>query len=429
MNRFNFIKNIFIFSILALLIACSSETQTEDAPIDIKSLNANYVEDRAPKENDFQIEIELLGSVSDANLKQDIYYEWYVEYIKLDIDKNANPLENIEQDDETNDVKILVNNDKYLEGYYFLDVSKNALTAMVSIYVEGFYKVTLQASNENETKDYSIILKIGEPKLPHLFTKVNIPAIEKVKPEDFKGSFYLTLGTEKNDNRKIHKLNANKMMDDWLDTDITIDPFKSFSFITGTHIIDNKSKTICSLSNCDLSSIDPSISYSINDYEPLPVTISPILLKDLTNSITISLEKSKNQIWSQGNIYLSYLLWGLNEEKKDEFTFFEELLNNENPKITTEIINKYLAQIFIGSFGHRMILNKYYIYFGPNGTDTDEIDPKNKRDYTGLPYGYLLGKLGPKGQVFPIGNEFSYDYQNDIKTYHLNENNHFIILY
>ena len=87
----------------------------------------------------------------------------------------------------------------------------------------------------------------------------------------------------------------------------------------------------------------------------------------------------------------------------------------------------YLAKIFIGSMGHRVIPNNYYVYFGPEGLDSPELDPKNNRDFPTLPYGFLIGKLGKNGKPFPIGNRYSYSYSNKIDIYEQDSNKNFIL--
>ena len=77
--------------------------------------------------------------------------------------------------------------------------------------------------------------------------------------------------------------------------------------------------------------------------------------------------------------------------------------------------NIYLSKIFIGSFGHRPLNNNYFIFFGPEGANIDELDPKNEKEFPSLPYGYLMGRLGDIGEPFPIGNKFNYNYNNKIE--------------
>ncbi len=427
MKRF-FNYKILIYIIFAfIIIGCSSDQTNEEAPIVIHEISVNQVLNRAPKENDFQIEIELLGTVNEENLKQDIQYEWFIEYLKLDITDNSLSAQSIKED-ATGDIE-LNNIEIYLEGCYFLEISKNPLSAMLSIYKPGYYKITMQASNINETKEYSIILKTGDPILPTLNVKVNIPKMEKAKPNDFKGEFYLAFNNTK-DKLKVKDiigLNAKEIIDDWYDTGYSIDPFLSFNIQTGTHVLDSKPIYLCSLGNCIAPIQFDDIVYSFEGKEKKSITFSPIVLRDFGKNNTFTIAKMGDKKWAKGNIFISYLIWGINEDKKDEFIFFEKTLNNENNSIDTNFNNKYLAKIFIGSFGHRVNLNEYYVYFGPEGTDTEELDPKNNRDYTGLPYGYLLGKLGKDGNVFPIGSTYSYIHNNSLKIYIQDEDNNFIV--
>ncbi|MCG8570814.1 MAG: hypothetical protein MJB14_11805, partial [Spirochaetes bacterium] len=73
----------------------------------------------------------------------------------------------------------------------------------------------------------------------------------------------------------------------------------------------------------------------------------------------------------------------------------------------------YLAKVFIGSFGHRVLPNDYAIFYSPEGTNTNEFDHTFQRDVPTLPYGYIIGKLGQRGDVFPIGTNYQYSFQDN----------------
>jgi hypothetical protein len=187
------------FILFSILFSCAtSSSSDENAPIDIKNISILEVENRAPKESDYQVEIELTGNMSSKNANQDIDYQWNVEYLNLDI---RNEKQNDSTDDSFN--LELVNN--FLEGHYFLEVSNNPLKSLLSIYKPGYYKITLKAYNEKEKKSHTILLKIGEPELPNLFVKVNIPEREKYVSEDFKGNIYLNI-TNKTTNDIISQI-------------------------------------------------------------------------------------------------------------------------------------------------------------------------------------------------------------------------------
>ncbi|HPO50364.1 MAG TPA: hypothetical protein PLO89_08590, partial [Spirochaetota bacterium] len=100
--------------------------------------------------------------------------------------------------------------------------------------------------------------------------------------------------------------------------------------------------------------------------------------------------------------------WGYDEDGNDAFNFVEKNINEANEVVTSYFDNKYLVKIFIGSVSQKVFSNDYYISFGPEGSDIEELDVKKKRDFTGLPYGYLLGRIGVDGAVFPVGISYYY---------------------
>ena len=137
-NIFKYFLSIFI---VFLFITCST-VEKDDPPIVIKDINISKAENKAPKESDFQIDLELSALMDEDNLYQDIDYRWIVEDLKMDIlDFNRDVF------DRTSD--LFFNN--YKRGVYFIDVSKERLKSLLSLYVAGYYKITLVASNINET--------------------------------------------------------------------------------------------------------------------------------------------------------------------------------------------------------------------------------------------------------------------------------------
>lgn len=387
------------------LINCTADKSDENLKINIQKIVFNEVQNRAPKENEFQVEFELFGIVTDETLKQDIEYKWLVEYLNLEIfNENSNFFEN----DNTSDLNKANSNSK---SNYFLDVSNNPLNALLSVYKSGFYKITLQASNIKEIKEYSIIIKIGEPAFPELLVKFNIPQNDKFKAEDFKGNLFLTVRNDENAADLL--IDAKKIRDKWYSTGIKLDPFNYINIKSGSHKLDNKTNDLASL-NFD-ENPDDYISYTLNNTNN-PITTLPIVLNNIRQETNITIKKSGTAKWNQGEIFIGILKWTLNDQK-DEFNYSEKILNKESPIIRTKFNNEYLVKIFIGSIGHRANPNNYFVYFGPEGTNIEELDPKNQREISSLPYGYLIGKLDSSDKMFAIGNEFYSKFDKDINIY------------
>lgn len=402
-------KNVLYFIIylifILFLVSCTADKVEENLKIKIQKIVFNEVQNRAPKENEFQFEFELFGIVADENLKQDIQYKWIVEYLNLEIFNNNHFIYN---NDNSSDI---YNTNLNSKSNYFIDVSNNPLNALLSVYKSGYYKITLQASNVKEIEEYSIILKVGEPVFPELFIKFNIPRNDKFISDDFKGNLFLTA----RNNEKISdiKLEARDIKDKWFSTGIRLNPFYFINIKSGSHKLDNK--------NYDLTSLifdnNPSdyINYTVNKKD-FPVTTMPIVLNNINQETNITIKKSGNIKWIEGEIFVGFLKWTLNDQE-DEFNYFERILNKENQMISTKLNGEYLVKIFIGSIGHRVNPNNYFIYFGPEGTNIEELDPKNQREINSLPYGYLIGKLSSSEKIFPIGKEFYYSYDSNINIY------------
>src|SRR4030042_7080252 len=76
---------LYIFIFILFLINCTADKVEENLKINIQKIVFNEVQNRAPKENEFQVEFELFGIVADETLKQDIQYNWIIEYLNLEI--------------------------------------------------------------------------------------------------------------------------------------------------------------------------------------------------------------------------------------------------------------------------------------------------------------------------------------------------------
>lgn len=410
-------KKYKIFYLIILLIfiimGCSNpQSDDNDKNIGVKDITVNKVSNRSPVENSNQIDLELLAYNRENDLNHENDYKWYIEYLKLDIDNNFSAEDKFKIEDVEDKLSI----NKYLEGYYFLDVSKsNPLNALLSIYKEGFYKITVKSENSNNAYEYSVIVKVGEPSLPNLFVKVNMPKIAKLVNQDFIGKFYLSFyNYNQAITSEIIELKADQMQDDWFDTGIRINPLESFKIIAGTHILNGNIKSISSIINNSNSSEANSIEYISNNEEAKSFSSTPIIIKG-NNHNNLTIKKSGTKSWFKGSLYISCLTWKDDDSEYDKFISFEKLLNEVDSEVLINLDNIYLSKIFIGSFGHKFPFNNYYIYFGPEGTNLTELDPKNERDFPALPYGSLLGRLGKDGEVFPISNYYNFENKFNLK--------------
>ena len=225
------IKIVPLLSLIIVLFSCSASQTSKDASIEINDISVAAAENRVPKENSSQVNLELNGIMNENNTNQDVEYSWFVEYLKLDIanDKGIS---------FTSENNTTIGKLEKTSSNFFIEISSsNHLNALLSVYNEGYYRVTLQASKTDEIREKSVIIKIGDPALPHLFIKNNIPDVKESVKNDFKGRYYLKY------NNNITKLDAGQIKDDWYDTNIEINPFLSFNIEILTHLIaDENSK-------------------------------------------------------------------------------------------------------------------------------------------------------------------------------------------
>jgi hypothetical protein len=301
---------------------------------------------------------------------------------------------------------------------------------MLSVYKEGYYKVSVVASNLIETKQKSIVIKVGNPEFPTLRYSFNLPPTD-LTTDDFVGGFYCkyTGAVAKTDNNEEKYVKASDISAQWFDTGIKFNPFTSFSIKTGTHIVEyNKTRQIVSLGKNSLLAGVDGLYYDTDKNKAVDVLISPVLLKNLKNNSTFKLYRKGAADWAEGEISVSSLMWGVDSDDNTTFEYSENVLSKDKTSLILTLQDKFLAKIFIGSIGHKVPNNKYRVYFSPDGIDSNELDLKKEREYQGLPYGHLIGRLGEDGKTFPIGVEYTYtntqvpqiyEYDQSTKTYKL----------
>ncbi len=444
---------VFIFLLfLFILLSCSTNEKEEEKPIVIEKIELLPSLNRTPKVSFFQTDIELVGRMALENLNQDIFYEWEIEEIKIDIQSNLNSdnsekkikkdnkaldatgdnkdLSSDKLDEEEGIIKKVSNLEKEnKEISYYLYTSNNPLNCMLSIFKPGYYKISLRAMNTKEIKEKSVILKAGDPLLPELFLKLNIPIPNKNndnstdKNNNIKGKIYIQLQDQLQKNEKIIKIEGKDFIDGWYNTKIRINPFYSFKITAGTHIVEGDDNVLylASLGKLSLPVGYDNIYFDFIDKKMNNITTSPIVLKNFQKNNLLTIYKKGTKKWKEGDIYLTYLIWGLNNEKKEEFLFYENVLNETNKTISTYLDNKFLVKVYIGSIGVKAKNNNFFLFFSPEGLEVDDIDTKKEREIPGLPFGYLIGKLGEEGRVFPVGSSYTYLYSNNIPMFQLDQ--------
>ncbi len=418
---FNNFKPLLLLFLIYFIAACSTAEDDEEVPIQLLGIDVVTASSRAPSENANQETMELFLKVSEKNLKQDISYTWYVEEIVLDIDSYSLNIDTSSDEEYTKQT---------VRTNYFIEKSQNPLNVMLSVYKEGYYKVSVVASNLIETKQKSIVIKVGNPDFPSLQYSFNLPPSD-LTADDFVGGFYCkyTGAVAKNDNNEEFYVKASDIGAQWFDTGVRFNPFTSFSITTGTHIVEyNKARQIVSLGKNSLLAGVDGLYYDTDKNKATDVLISPVLLKNLKNNSFFKLYRKGAADWVDGSVYVSSLMWGVDSEDNTTFEYGENTLSKDKMSLSLTLQDKFLAKIFIGSIGQKVPNNKYRVYFSPDGIDSNELDLKKEREYQGLPYGHLIGRLGDQGKTFPIGVQYTYtntqipqvyEYDQTTKTYKL----------
>ena len=108
--------------------------------------------------------------------------------------------------------------------------------------------------------------------------------------------------------------------------------------------------------------------------------------------------------------------------------FLHTMIRVTNLEQSIEFYTKVLGMTVLNRFENRDY--RYTLVFvgyknQPDGTNIEELDPKNQREFTSLPYGYLLGRLGEEGKPFPIGLNYTYRFANSIPIYIQDKSNNF----
>lgn len=406
--------------LLLLLSSCTVSNSNLESESTVLGIRPSVSTRAVPRESAFQVELELKGVVNEAALSNnEIRYNWSVEQLKHDISESYTKTKGDQSSDKY----------EYKAPNFLLESTKEGLNCYLSIYEAGYYKVTLSSKSGLFTSKSSVILKIGSPTLPELYTKVNIPSLKDGEKRDYRGRFFLKVEGELNTINT--ELKASELKDDWYNTEIKINPFSSFNILSGTHIgsyLDNEGQVISTLYSLGRESSGKNaanITYSLNrENKSKELTLSPLLFSQDDGISSITIVKDNKTGWNN-TIYLTLLNWGFDKRKREKFSFIELTLSDRTPKKLISLKDYFLSKLFIGSYGHRLLPNRYFVYFSPEGVNSKDFDLANRREIPGLPYGYLLGKLGEQGKPFPIGHHFSYYYSDNTPIYYLDKSNHF----
>ncbi|HBD92884.1 MAG: hypothetical protein A2015_13665 [Spirochaetes bacterium GWF1_31_7] len=378
-------KRFLLLIIVSLFSVSCADPESEIGEVSILSVKPVGTHDIQPLETSDQLNVEVvavLDKLTDSALTTST---WIIEKIKYDIDDESLKTESIISSEDS-------------ETAYFLETSKDGLTAFISFYHHGSYRVTYSVTDYQVVKNYSIIIKNGEPEFPHLFLSLNLYENEKNKILEYRGAINLEVSGESGVNI-INDLTVDRVGSSWYDTDISLNPLKSFTIQSGIPVVyDDNTNDI------QLLSIDQILKISDESGELTEIK-SQI---DVTgNKLTIDLIDKKSFILSDVYTVLHYWIKG---EKDDEYKFLTKTIKGDEYPVFEEIEDDgvHSAKLFIGNIGVFYSNTRTFTYFSVEGLRNSFVDIKNIRPFPSLPFGYLVGKLGDSGIPFPIGASYEF---------------------
>ena len=392
-------KGIFLIFIFVIFIfACSSEKESENSDFGVKGLTPYF--NKINEENN-EVQIDIRADLTDQTFMQELFQNWTVEKISLEnydfssafLDKKA---ENINEKSNNND---------------FIYENKNNESDKISaiFYKPGYYKVTYSITDLIETQKKELILKIGEVDIPELYFMLNIPNEEKDLSNDYIGNFEILAGnidvTADYIDVKLSDIKTN-----WFNSKIKIDTTKQFVINSGvSSTVKNKKNEILStdfVAFSDFIQIKGKDSFAYLNNEEIDITDSPVEV-----SIKKQLFEEDVFYYTKNQFYFSNLNFFEENEGKQLFESSYGILElGKMPyKFGITAGNVISSSLFIGTSGIYFKKSNYTVCFSTEGIISDVVDSDGKRPYPTYPYGYLFGRLGKSGRVFPVGKYFFSD--------------------
>ncbi len=378
-------KSVLLLIFISLFYVSCADPENEIGEVTILSVKPVGTHDIQPIETSDQLNVKVIAILDKLTDPALTTSTWLIEKIKYDVDDESLKSESIVSTEDS-------------ETAYFLEPSKDGLTAFISFYHHGSYRVTYSVTDFKVIKNYSIIIKNGEPEFPHLFLSLNIYENDKNKILEYRGAINLEVSSEDGKNT-ITDLTVDKVGSSWYNTEILLNPLKSFTIKSGIPVVyDDNTNDI------QLLSIDEILKISDESGELTEIK-SQI---DVTgNKLTIDLRDKKSFILSDVYTVLHYWIKG---EKVDEYKFLTKTIKGDEYPVFEEIEDKgvHSAKLFIGNIGVSYSNTRTFTYFSVEGLRKSFIDIKNMRPFPSLPFGYLVGKLGDSGTPFPIGASYEF---------------------
>ena len=392
-------RAIFLFFIM-FMFACASEEERTSNDFGVKNIIPYF---SGGNEDSCEMRFEFQANLTDKTYALDFSQNWEIEKISLE---NYNFYSGtLNKCLEKNDNKI-INND-------FIFESKNDDLSRISaiFYKKGYYKIKYFITDYESTQEKELILKIGDVDIPELYLSLNIPNTEKDVSNDYVGHFEIFAGNIDATPDYVD-IELKEMKESWFNSKIKIDSLKQFVINTGVSF-DVKNKKDEVLSNnfvalSDFVEIQKKGETFFFTNEEIDITNKQIEVS-IKNYIY---ENEENRFFYdiKNPLYFSILNFG----EKDGKSFFTSVYDtfdiSKSPcKFQKKNENVILSSLFIGTAGVYLKKLDYAVCFSTDGIMSEIVDVDKKRPYPTYPYGYLFGRLGEKGRVFPIGKYFLSD--------------------
>jgi hypothetical protein len=391
-------RKIFLgFIFIAFILSCAAEEEKNGDSFGVESITPYFVDS-----NGDEMRFEFQANLIEDSYIQELSQSWEIEKISLE----NYPFHSMNSNKKNQILENSINND-------FVYETKNDEDGKISalFYKPGYYKVSYSITDYAVTQKKDLILKVGNVEFPELYLSLNIPPEEKDVSNDYIGSFEIFAGNIDVTADYID-IKLAEMKSSWYNSKIKINTTKQFEIKSGISFsIENKEddtviKKFVAFS--DFIQIQGKDTYEYFNNKEIDITNYPIevsIKKHLINDNDDILYSTKNPF------YFSILNFFDDVEGK---SFFESLYGTfdlDKFPYKFEKANKNIisSNLFIGTSGIYFRKSKYTVCFSSDGIISEVVDSDKKRPFPTYPYGYLLGRLGQNGKVFPVGKYFLSD--------------------
>ena len=393
-------KGIFLFfACIIFILACSSEENKEKNDFGVKNITP-YFSGIDTESN--EIIFEFQANLNDKTYSQDFFQSWEMEKISLE------KYEFYSSQNMDEDLRVLEN--KLIDSYFIPESQNDVLSKISAVfYKPGYYKISYSITDYVDIQKKDLILKIGDVDIPELYFLLNVPACDEDVSDDYMGHFEISANNIDMTADYID-IKLADFKKSWYNSKIKIDSLKQFVINSGIHV-DTKnekgelvSKEFMGISDfIQIQSKDLSVFFN---NEEINLTNSPI---EVSIKKQLPVFNTENIFYSTKNsIYFSILKFFEKAEGKPLFESSYDTFDLRQFPYKFEKNGKNIvsSSLFVGTAGIRFEKSNYTVCFSSDGIVSEVVDADKKRPYPAYPYGYLFGRLGENGRVFPVGKYF-----------------------